>query len=43
VHAFKALLLRQAGFTAIWHDLLFLTIFATVMISIATPLFKRTL
>ena len=43
VHAFKALLLKQAGLTAIWHDLLFLTIFAAVMISIATPLFKRTL
>ena len=43
VHAFKALLLKEAGFIAIWHDLLFLTIFAAVMISIATPLFKRTL
>jgi ABC-2 type transport system permease protein len=43
VHAFKALLLKEAGFTAIWYDLLFLTIFAAVMISIATPLFKRTL
>jgi ABC-2 type transport system permease protein len=43
VHAFKALLLKEAGFVAIWHDLLFLTLFATIMISIATPLFKRTL
>ncbi len=43
VHAFKALLLKEAGFVAIWHDLLFLTLFAIIMISIATPLFKRTL
>ncbi len=43
VHAFKAVLLKDAGFAAIWHDLLFMTVFATVMISIATPLFKRTL
>jgi ABC-2 type transport system permease protein len=43
VHAFKALLLKQAGLVAIWHDLLFLTVFAAVMISIATPLFRRTL
>jgi len=43
VHGFKALLLKQAGFTAIWLDLLVLTVFATVMISVATPLFKRTL
>jgi ABC-2 type transport system permease protein len=43
VHAFKALLLKEAGFAAIWHDLLFLTLFAAIMISIATPLFKRTL
>jgi ABC-2 type transport system permease protein len=43
VHAFKALLLKEAGFTAIWHDLLFLSLFAAIMISIATPLFRRTL
>jgi ABC-2 type transport system permease protein len=43
VHAFKALLLKEAGFGAIWHDLAFLSIFAAVMISIATPLFRRTL
>ncbi|MGI9102956.1 MAG: ABC transporter permease [Terriglobales bacterium] len=43
VHGFKALLLKQAGFTAIWHDLLFLTLFAAITISIAAPLFKRTL
>jgi ABC-2 type transport system permease protein len=43
VHAFKALLLKEAGFAAIWQDLLFLSIFAVVMISIAAPLFRRTL
>ena len=43
VHAFKALLLKEAGLVAIWHDLAFLSIFAVVMISIAAPLFRRTL
>ena len=43
VHGFKALLLKEAGFAAIWPDLLFLGVFATIMISVATPLFKRTL
>ena len=43
VHGFKALLLKEAGLAAIWYDLLFLTLFAAVMLSIATPLFKRTL
>ncbi len=43
VHAFKALLLKEAGLVAIWHDLAFLTLFAAIMISIATPLFRRTL
>jgi ABC-2 type transport system permease protein len=43
VHGFKALLLKEAGLAAMWHDLLFLTLFAVVMLAIATPLFKRTL
>ena len=43
VHALKALLLKEAGLTAIWGDLVFLTVFALLMISVATPLFKRTL
>ena len=43
VHGFKALLLKEAGLAAIWYDLFFLTLFAAVMLSIATPLFKRTL
>src|SRR5581483_648433 len=42
VHGFKALLLKEAGFTAIWSDLLYLILFAAIMISVATPLFKRT-
>lgn len=43
VHGMKSLLLKEAGIAAIWPDLLYLTIFAVIMISIATPLFKRTL
>jgi ABC-2 type transport system permease protein len=43
VHGFKALLLKEAGFAAIWPDLLYLSVFATLMIAVATPLFKRTL
>jgi ABC-2 type transport system permease protein len=43
VHGFKALLLKDAGFVAIRSDLLFLTVSAAVMITIATALFKRTL
>jgi ABC-2 type transport system permease protein len=43
VHGFKALLLRDAGFAAIWGDLLYLSVFAVVMFTGATLLFKRTL
>jgi ABC-2 type transport system permease protein len=43
VHGFKSLLLKDAGFTAIWPDLLYLSIFGFLMIAVATPLFKRTL
>jgi ABC-2 type transport system permease protein len=43
VHGFKALLLKDAGFTAIWGDLLYLTAFAAIMLTGATALFKRTL
>jgi ABC-2 type transport system permease protein len=43
VHGFKAILLKEAGFAAIRGDLAFLLIAATVMITIATALFKRTL
>src|SRR5271165_7168382 len=43
VHAFKAILLKDAGFVAIRADLAYLLIAAVVMITIATALFKRTL
>jgi ABC-2 type transport system permease protein len=43
VHGFKAILLKEAGFAAIRGDLLFLSLSAIVMMSIATMLFKRTL
>jgi ABC-2 type transport system permease protein len=43
VHGFKALLLKEAGLAAIVPDVIYLSLFATVALSIATPLFKRTL
>jgi ABC-2 type transport system permease protein len=43
VHGFKSLLLKEAGFQAIWPDMLYLSLFAVITLSIATPLFKRTL
>jgi ABC-2 type transport system permease protein len=43
VHGFKSLLLKEAGLVAIWPDMLYLSIFAVVTLSIAVPLFKRTL
>ena len=43
VHGFKALLLKQAGFVAIWQDLLYLTVFTVVALAGTTVLFKRTL
>jgi len=43
VHGFKSILLKEAGLTAIWPDMLYLSIFALITLSIATPLFKRTL
>jgi ABC-2 type transport system permease protein len=43
VHAFKELLLKNAGFGAIAYDLTFLIVFAFVMMSLATLLFKRSL
>jgi len=43
VHGFKSLLLKEAGVVAIWPDMLYLSIFAVVTLSIAVPLFKRTL
>ncbi|HEY7616574.1 MAG TPA: ABC transporter permease [Terriglobales bacterium] len=43
VHGFKSLLLKEAGFVAIWPDMLYLSAFAVVTLSLAIPLFKRTL
>jgi ABC-2 type transport system permease protein len=43
VHGFKAVLIKDGGFTAIRMDLFFLFAFGAVTLAIATPLFKRTL
>jgi ABC-2 type transport system permease protein len=43
VHAFKSLLLKDTGFSAIGFDLGFLFLFSVVMMSAATALFRRTL
>jgi ABC-2 type transport system permease protein len=43
VHGFKGLLLKESGLTAIMPDMLYLAIFGTVALAIATPLFKRTM
>jgi ABC-2 type transport system permease protein len=43
VHGFKAILLKDGGFTAIRMDILFLTGFGVVTLALATLLFKRSL
>ena len=43
VHGFKAVLIKDGGFTAIRLDLLFLFGFGIATLLVATPLFKRTL
>ena len=43
VHGFKAVLLKGVGIAAIWPDVLYLGVFAMLMFSFATLLFKRTL
>lgn len=43
VHAFKSLLLKNTGFTAITGDLLYLAVFSAIAMTFATLLFKRTL
>jgi ABC-2 type transport system permease protein len=43
VDGFKCLLLKETTLAAVWGDMLFLGIFATVTLGIAIPLFKRTL
>jgi ABC-2 type transport system permease protein len=43
VHAFKSLLLKNTGFSAIAGDVLFLFVFSAIAMTAATLLFKRTL
>lgn len=43
VDGFKCLLLKETSLTAVWGDMLFLTLFAAITLAIAIPLFKRTL
>jgi ABC-2 type transport system permease protein len=43
IHGLQSVLLKDGGFTAIWSDLLFLSVFGIGTLLIATPLFKRTL
>src|SRR3954470_13642129 len=43
VHGFKSLLLKETGLGAILPDMLYLSIFAIVTLTLAVPLFKRTL
>jgi ABC-2 type transport system permease protein len=43
VHGFKSLLLKNTGFAAIGFDLLFLSLFTLITMSVATMLFRRTL
>jgi len=43
VHAFKSLLLKNTGMTAILGDLTYLLVFAVIMMAAATALFRRTL
>jgi len=43
VHGFKSLLLKETGLLPIWPDMLYLSIFAMVTLTVAVPLFKRTL
>ncbi|ABF43575.1 ABC multidrug efflux pump, inner membrane subunit [Candidatus Koribacter versatilis Ellin345] len=43
VDGFKMVLLKDAGFSAIWHDVAFLVIFSVITMAAAIPLFKRTL
>jgi ABC-type multidrug transport system permease subunit len=43
VHAFKSLLLKNTGLTAVTQDLAYLLVFSVVAMTAATLLFKRTL
>jgi ABC-2 type transport system permease protein len=43
VDGFKCLLLKETTLSAVWGDMLFLSMFAAITLGIAIPLFKRTL
>jgi len=43
VHAFKSLLLKNTGMTAVYGDLAYLLVFAILSMAAATALFRRTL
>lgn len=43
VHAFKCLLLKNTGYDAISFDIIYLTVFSTIAMTLATRLFRRTL
>jgi ABC-2 type transport system permease protein len=43
VHGFKQLVLKNTGLAAISHDLIFLSVFTILAMSLATLLFRRTL
>lgn len=43
VHAFKSLLLKEAGLAAIWGDMLYLSVFSVLMLAGVVLLFRRTL
>lgn len=43
VDGFKCLLLKETTLSAVWGDMLFLSVFAAITLGIAIPLFKRTL
>lgn len=43
IHGLQSILLKDGGFVAIGNDLLFLFVFGTGTLLLATPLFKRTL
>jgi ABC-2 type transport system permease protein len=43
VHAFKCLLLKNTGLSAISTDLLYLTVFTAIAMTASIKLFRRTL
>src|SRR5499427_4202073 len=43
VHGFKGLLLKEAGWSAVFPDIIYQTLFAAITLTLAVPLFKRTL